>query len=93
MTQGIEFERSIRNKQPRSQFPHNYVELANSIAEELRLLPDFENLKETDPESYKLLWEGVTVPDLYRFNENKELAIASLRKISEKIAELKAVAN
>ena len=83
MIRGIDNERDIRNKKPRAQFPHNYVELANSIAEELHLLPDFECLKINDPTVYSLLWEGATVPDLYRFNENKSLALETLRKINE----------
>lgn len=89
MTEGIEYERSIRKKKPRPQFPHNYIELANSIAEEMNLMPDFENLKENDPEVFDILWEGVTIPDFYKFNESKELAINSIKKVNEKIIELK----
>ena len=83
MIRGINSERDIRNLKKRAQFPHNYVELANSIAEELHLLPDFEYLKKSDPTVYTLLWEGATVPDLYRFNENKSLALETLKKINE----------
>jgi dimethylaniline monooxygenase (N-oxide forming) len=89
MKAGIDDQRNIRNKLPRAQFPHSYVELANSIAKELNLLPDFEYLKSNDQDAYKLLWEGVTVPDLYRFNEDKQLALETLKKINEKIGEFK----
>jgi outer membrane protein OmpA-like peptidoglycan-associated protein len=48
-----------------------------------------EYLKSNDQDAYKLLWEGVTVPDVYLFNENQQLALETLKKIDDKIGEFK----
>ncbi len=60
-------ERSIRTTLPRPQFPHaDYVGLADSIAEEIRCLPNFETLKESHPQLYQRLSRGPVVPAHYQ---------------------------
>ncbi len=69
MNDGIEKERQIRNQTPRPQFPHgNYVEFSDMLAKEAGVLPDFENLKESDPDLYKFVQEGPFNASHYRLN-------------------------
>ncbi|KYQ90323.1 hypothetical protein DLAC_08927 [Tieghemostelium lacteum] len=57
MTTNLNAELDIRYAIPRKLFPHpDYVNFADSIARVIQCLPDFEKLKETDPELYNRLY-------------------------------------
>ncbi|GBB84739.1 hypothetical protein RclHR1_11300008 [Rhizophagus clarus] len=84
MLKGLEEERKIRNKKPRPQFPHgDYINFADDIAKEIKVLPDFDELRRNNPHVYELFLEGPMVGSNYRysgFGSNPELAV----KLSEK---------
>lgn len=68
MLNGIRGELDIREQKPRPQFPHgDYVQLADSLAQEIKALPNFNSLQQENPTLYKILWEGPVVPGHYRF--------------------------
>lgn len=67
MEKAIHEERLIREQTPRPQFPHgDYLGLADSIAEEIGCLPDFDVLQKTDEKLYEQLWRGPVLPSHYR---------------------------
>lgn len=67
----LEEERRIRQLSPRPPFPHgDYVGLADSIAKEVKCLPDFEQLKSTNPTLYELIYKSPVVPADYCFTQD-----------------------
>ena len=77
---GLELEKSIRTSMPRPQFPHgDYIGLADSLADEIGVLPPFERLKESDPIQFHLLYNNPVIPSHYRlFGLNSRQDVARL---------------
>lgn len=86
MQEGIENERKIRDQDPRPQFPHgDYVIFADKLAKAAGVLPDFEALKESEPDLYEKLWKGPLNACHYRLNgygANPELAMKVINKLN-----------
>ncbi|CAM4448719.1 MAG: hypothetical protein LEGION0398_MBIBDBAK_01450 [Legionellaceae bacterium] len=84
---GLLDEQKIRKQTPRPQFPHgDYVGLADSIAEEIHVLPDLEYLKENNNSLYNMVNNGPYSTCHYRlFGENnrKEIAYKQIKKITK----------
>lgn len=60
-------ELAIRNQNPRPQFPHpDYVGLADSIAKEIGVLPDLDDLKKQNEKIHKKFISGPVLPSHYR---------------------------
>jgi len=78
MEQGIKKELALRALDPKPQFAHaNYIRILDTIAKHLGVLPDFETIKEADPNLYKTLWEGAILPVHFRlFGLGKQPALA-----------------
>jgi dimethylaniline monooxygenase (N-oxide forming) len=78
MVLGIAEEKSIRERKPRPQFPHDdYQQMANELAREIGVLPPLQRLQETDPTLYQQVWDGPYVPAHFRvtgFGSKPELA-------------------
>jgi dimethylaniline monooxygenase (N-oxide forming) len=76
MKRYLEKTRSIRFMKCKPQaLNQNFTLYSDDMAREIGLLPNFEKIKDEDPELYKMLWEGVPVSALYLYNQNKDLAI------------------
>jgi dimethylaniline monooxygenase (N-oxide forming) len=58
----------------------DYTLFTDELAKEINALPDFERIKEEDPDLYKMMWEGLPVPAHYRYNDDKELAIRATKE-------------
>lgn len=70
MKEGVNEERIIRESVPRPQFPHgDYIGLADGIAKEIEILPDFSQLSKEKPNLYKTIWEGPFLPSHYKLFE------------------------
>lgn len=81
---GLAGERAIRNRVPRMQFPHSdYVIFSDKLAKAAGVLPNLEELKNSDPEAYKKLWEGFFIPANYRLTGTPEEKVAALAAIDE----------
>lgn len=55
--EGMQQAENIRHLEPKPQFPFKYIELAEDIAEEIGLKPDYEKMKVENPEQFKKLWD------------------------------------
>ena len=84
MRRGIEEERKIRLLNPEPQFPHgDYVRFADDLAKECRVLPDFDTMKEENPELYERLWNGPLTAPHYRltgYAKKPELALELIQR-------------
>ena len=80
MRETIDKEENARDLS--QQYPYgDHLALTDSIAEEMDLLPDFEALKQTDPESFDLFWNYAVFPAQYTFKEDKESAVALMKRV------------
>lgn len=62
-------EKAIRLQSPRPQFPHgDYVNLAESLAQEIGVSPDLEQVKKNDMALYNILCTDPLIPAHYRIN-------------------------
>jgi dimethylaniline monooxygenase (N-oxide forming) len=66
----------------------NFVAYMDDIAKEIDALPDFEKIKETDEDLYRILCNGLAAPVHYRLKDKKDLAVKVLNEINEVIASL-----
>lgn len=67
INKGIQEELDIRLQIPRPQFPHgNYVAFAEELAEQIDVIPDFDQIKLEDPILYHSLINGSFSPASYR---------------------------
>jgi len=58
-----------------------HLELCDSIAAEMDLLPNFDELKISDPHSYDLLWNYAMCAPQYLFKEDKEFTLKIMNQI------------
>jgi dimethylaniline monooxygenase (N-oxide forming) len=83
MLEGLKEERDIRNQYPRLHFPRgDFVGFADTLADKIKVLPNFEELKKENPSIHKLLWEGPVIASHFRlvgFNCQHELALEQSR--------------
>lgn len=74
---GLQAERDIRNKQPRSQFPHgDYVSMVEALAHRVGVHPQ-SILEDKTHHLHKLLYDGPLLPFHYRltgFSSKPEIA-------------------
>ncbi len=76
ITKHLDETRKIKQMKTKPQaLDANYTLYSDELAKEIGLLPDFERIKDEDPELYKMMWDGLPVSAQYRYNENKEFAI------------------
>jgi dimethylaniline monooxygenase (N-oxide forming) len=67
MLKNLVKDREIRKLNPRPQFPHlNHVEIYDSLAERIGVLPNLEEIKITDNKLYYYLYNGPILPQHYR---------------------------
>ncbi|KAN0024017.1 hypothetical protein ACTFIV_008410 [Dictyostelium citrinum] len=60
--------------------------LCDQIAKEIGVLPDFEQLKQTDPKLYDQLWNGYFTPATYRLvgnGSNPKVALEMIEKVNK----------
>jgi len=85
MEQGLAASRAIRDADPRSQFPHgDYIGFCDDLAKQINAYPDFENIKDKDPDLYRLLYDNPMFPPHYRLfglNAKPQLAMSSLKEL------------
>jgi dimethylaniline monooxygenase (N-oxide forming) len=83
---GIAEEQKIRDLFPKPQFPHgDYVGLCEDIARQIKVAPDLEALKQSDPPLHKQLLEGPFTVASYRltgFGSKPELALRLIKQIN-----------
>jgi hypothetical protein len=60
-----------------------YAEMPDKIAREMGLLPDFERLKQTDPELYRKFYDNVGIPPHWNFDEDPALAKRLMDEIDD----------
>lgn len=66
------------------QFPYgSYVDLVDSLANKLNLLPDFESLKRNNPYVYEMLWSNACLPFHFMFNDNYDKTLELLKEVEE----------
>ena len=58
-----------------------HLVLCDSIAAEMNLLPNFDELKKSDPHSYDLLWNYAMCAPQYLFKEDKEFTMKIMNQI------------
>lgn len=90
-----EFEAALKSEREYRNLPEykykmqirreRFVLYADDIAKEIGALPDFEKIKESEPELYRMLWEGPLSSIHYRLNENKEFTMQHIHEIDEYI--------
>eukprot|EP01133_Synstelium_polycarpum_P016948 gene16948-20161_t len=83
---GVEAQSLIRQS-PRQQFPYpDYINFSDDLAAQIGVLPNFEQLKVSDPELHSLVWDFVISPASYRLfgpHANPEVARARLQEIKD----------
>ena len=68
-----------KSRYVRNQFPYGlHNESIDIIAKEIDALPDFDLIKNTDPQLYNMLWNNLSIPESFLFNENRELALSQM---------------
>jgi len=84
MLRGLETEKRIRENVPRPQFAHgDYVAMAGSLAQEINVNPNYEELKTSDPELYDKLLNYALIPAHYRLKGNGKNVELALKQIEE----------
>jgi dimethylaniline monooxygenase (N-oxide forming) len=82
-----EFEKQkskIKSNKRRAQFPYGtYVEICDTLANEMNLVPDFDEMKTKNPQLYDLFWNGSLFSAHYFFNYNKQYTIDLMREVHE----------
>lgn len=68
MLRGLSREREFRSKQPEPQARGDYMDLSESLAKEIGVLPDFTKLKHEDPLLHSNLWNGPFLAAHYRLS-------------------------
>lgn len=86
---GLKAERECRNS-PQYKYKvqlrrERFVQYPDDIAREIGALPDLDSIKESDPDVYRILWEGPLASIHYRLNENKEFALKHIHEIDDYI--------
>jgi dimethylaniline monooxygenase (N-oxide forming) len=61
----------------------NFTLYSDEMAKEIGVFPNFEEIKQEDPEFFKMIWEGVPSTAIYRYKENKEQTIRIVREAFE----------
>jgi dimethylaniline monooxygenase (N-oxide forming) len=64
---GIAVENKIRTRKNRTQFPHgDYVRFCDHLAQRIGALPNFEQMRNENPELYEKIWNGPFTPASFR---------------------------
>lgn len=58
LEKGFAEQRMIRNQIPQPQFPQNYVNQSEALADWLGVKPDYENMQNMQPELHHLMMNG-----------------------------------
>ncbi len=76
--------RSIRFMKVKPQaLNEHFVRYSDELAKEIGVCPDFEMIRQTDPDLYDLIWNGVASPAVYRLQDKKELVVRILKHAYE----------
>ena len=87
MKKFIEKEENIRRLHLKQQYPYgDHLTLADKIAAEMDLLPNLDELKQTDQDLYDLFWDTGMFATHFLYNTDKELTL-KLMKQAKKLAE------
>lgn len=91
MIEDIEIEEDKRIKDNRSQFPHGkHTNLIDNIAEASEMLPNFEQIKKTDENLYKILWNSAINPNHFFMNDPSSIKIMNkIYEITNKVYDFK----
>jgi dimethylaniline monooxygenase (N-oxide forming) len=82
MREFIQAELNKRSTGRRMQLPYgNVVTLGDSIAGEMDLLPDFDELKEKEPRLYEMFYVNSVVPAHFTFKKDREAAMSMMNDI------------
>ena len=74
----------LREKAGHNQYPHGiYNELIDKLAAEVDALPDFDELKQNDPDLYRMLWKNGTIVSHFCYKEKPELCIDIMKEVDE----------
>ncbi|EFA82968.1 hypothetical protein PPL_03746 [Heterostelium album PN500] len=89
---GILDELAIRKNRFNLRLPHaNMVVMADKIASQFGVLPDFERIKREDPDLYKLIYNNFSSPAIYRLSgpySKPELAKQILSNINKQFYDI-----
>ena len=74
-----------RNKDKGAQYPYgSYVSSIDGFAQELRLMPDLEHIKQSDPEIYDYLWNDEVLWSHFLFDkQDHEYFRKMMREVRE----------
>jgi hypothetical protein len=68
----------------KEQFPYGaFVEICDKLANEMKLLPDFEEMKESNPSLYRLFWDNLTIASQWIYKQNPELVLDLMNEIDK----------
>ena len=66
----------------KEQFPYgSHPEICDTLAREMNLLPDLDELKRTEPNLYKMFWNNVSVSANWLYKENRELCVSVMKNV------------
>jgi len=83
MSQFIDKEIQKRNKKRRSQYPYgSHVSLSDSIANEMDLLPDFDDMRIKNPKHFDMLWNKAMISAHFAFKDNRNSALDMINEIN-----------
>ena len=84
----MHLEESKRYKKSNNEYPRGaYNRLIDSLAEEANALPNFEKIKQENPEIYHMLWNNGTIPCHFAYNNEKtrETSIKLMKEVDDMI--------
>jgi dimethylaniline monooxygenase (N-oxide forming) len=81
----IEKQKSkIKSNKRRAQFPYGtYVEVCDTLAKEMNLVPDLERMKVEEPQLYDLFWNASLLSAHYLYGQNKRYTVDLMREVQE----------
>ncbi len=72
------------NLNRKEQFPYGlFIEICDRLANKMNLLPDFEELRQKDPQIYKLFWSNLSISAHWIYKQNPQLVIDLMNEIDE----------